>query len=174
VVAALFEMKGHKDLMQAVYSLGGHAKRIKMLFVGDGDFKPELIEMSKQLGIEDKIDFLGFRSDVARMLAVSDLFILPSYSEGLPVSVLEAMSAKVLVIATNVGGLSELINDGENGYLVEPKAADQLADKIKYCIDNPEFAGSICEAAFVLVCDRFRSETMLKQYLSIYKRLVNK
>ncbi len=174
VVAALFEMKGHKDLMQALSLLGEQGKSVKLLFVGDGYYRSNLMALSKQLGLDDKINFLGFRSDVAQILAASDLFILPSYSEGLPVSVLEAMAAKVPVIATRVGGLGELINDGVNGYLVEPKAAEQLADKIKYCIDSPASAEAISKAAYTLVNKQFSGEAMLEQYLAIYRKLLGR
>lgn len=172
VVAALFEMKGHKDLMQALFLLGTQAKRIKLLFVGDGYYRSTLVALSKQLELDDKIIFLGFRSDVAQILAASDLFILPSYSEGLPVSVLEAMSARVLVITTNVGGLGELIEDGVNGYLVVPNAPEQLANRIRHCMMHADSVDSIRETAYKMVCDRFNGDIMLEQYRAIYQRLL--
>ncbi|MDX2502912.1 MAG: glycosyltransferase [Gammaproteobacteria bacterium] len=174
VVAALFEMKGHKDLLQAIALLGDEANTIKLLFVGDGYYKPDLVKLTEQLTLEDKVRFLGFRSDVAQLLSASDLFILPSYSEGLPVSVLEAMAAKTLVLATHVGGLGELIHDGKNGYLVEPKAAEQLADKIRLCyLENEAAAETMREAAYTLVCERFSSATMLQQYVALYQKLID-
>jgi len=173
VVAALFEMKGHKDLLQAMSQCSAHEKQIKLLFVGDGDYRSELVKLTKQLNLENTVVFAGFRSDVAHMLAISDLFILPSYSEGLPVSVLEAMAARVPVIATRVGGLAELIDHGVNGYLVAAKAPQQLADTIKSIIASPVSVDDIREAAYALVCESFGSHAMLEQYRKIYRRLIS-
>jgi len=173
VVAALFEMKGHKDLLESIGNLGEDAKDVKVLFVGDGWYKPELIRKTKELGIEDKVEFLGFRNNIAELLSISKLFILPSYSEGLPVSVLEAMSSELPVIATDVGGMREVIKDGENGYLIPPGNPQVLADRVRYCIHNELLAKELSKKGRPFVVDKFSLDTMLGNYESMYENLLN-
>jgi glycosyltransferase involved in cell wall biosynthesis len=170
VVAALFEMKGHKDLITALLEPVIDSEKLCVLFVGDGDYRAALERQVSECNLVDKVRFLGFRSDIPALLAVSDLFILPSYSEGLPVSVLEAMSAELPVIATDVGGLKEIIRDGDNAYLVPAANPQHLANKIGYCMDNRAVAAQVASQGRRDVTRRFSMDAMLGAYRGLYQR----
>lgn len=173
VVAALFEMKGHKDLLKSISKLGDIQQKLKVLFIGDGPYKKQLVRLTRKLGLENKIVFTGFRDDIAELLSASDLFVLPSYSEGLPISVLEAMSVGLPVIATDVGGMREIITDGETGYLVPAKDVDALAMTIRWCIENKNTIDEISSAGSAYVRAKFSMENMLVNYRRIYCELLN-
>ena len=174
VVAALFEMKGHKDLITALAGMAREKPDLFVLFVGDGDYRQELQKLAAESGLREVIRFLGFRSDIPEMLSVSDLFVLPSYSEGLPVSVLEAMAAGVPVIATDVGGLREVVRDGENAYLVPPAVPSVLAGKITFCMSNRTVTKCIADQARKDVVESFDIKTMLSSYRNLYWRLLKR
>jgi glycosyltransferase involved in cell wall biosynthesis len=130
--------KGAFDLIEAFARLPvAQQEKASLVFAGDGD-----IEQGKQLvsklGLEGKVFFLGWIDKTQRetLLADADLFILPSYNEGLPMAILEAMSWGLPVIATPVGGIPEVTIPGENGLLVTPGSVKQLSDAIKLAIDD--------------------------------------
>lgn len=172
VVAALFEMKGHRDLIAALGMLKDAARKLCVLFVGDGPYKSRLQELAAAIDNGVSIRFLGFRNDIAELLAVSDLSVLPSYSEGLPVSVLEAMSSGMPVIATDVGGLREVIRDGENALLVPPAQPTVLAEKIGLCMRDRPLVERLARRARADVIDAFAIESMLDSYRKLYRKLI--
>jgi glycosyltransferase involved in cell wall biosynthesis len=106
------------------------------------------------------------------MLSLSDLFVLPSYSEGLPVSVLEAMATGLPVISTDVGGLREILRDGENAFLVPPAKPEQLAEKIGICMQDRPLAIRLATRARQDVINEFDILPMLDTYRRIYRSLV--
>jgi glycosyltransferase involved in cell wall biosynthesis len=172
VVAALFEGKGHRDLVDAVCMLKDSYDDLCVLFVGEGPCEAKLKQQIAQSGLEKEIRLLGFRRDIAELLSVSDLFVLPSYSEGLPVSILEAMSCGVPVIATNVGGVSEIINDGGNALLVPPEQPELLAAKIRLIMQDREFAERLAGRARDDVVAGFSFNKMLDHYRMLYSKLI--
>ncbi len=173
VVAALFEMKGHKELINALASLESGKENLCVLFVGDGNYRQELQRQAADCALEGVIRFLGFRSDIPSLLTASDLFVLPSYSEGLPVSVLEAMAAGVPVIVTDVGGLKEVVRDGENALLVPPRSSSELTDKIAYCMGKGLALESMTARAREDVVRSFGLDAMLTSYRNLYSRLLS-
>lgn len=173
VVAALFEMKGHADLVKSLTKLDDIQQNLKVLFIGDGPYRKQLEELTTQLGLENTILFTGFRDDISGLLSASDLFVLPSYSEGLPISVLEAMSVGLPVVATDVGGMREIIKDGETGYLVPAKDVDELAVTIRRCIENKDITEAVSRAGRAYVRAEFSMESMLGNYRRIYHELID-
>jgi glycosyltransferase involved in cell wall biosynthesis len=115
---------------------------------------------------------MGFRSDIPELLAVSDLFVLPSYSEGLPVSVLEAMAAGVPVIVTDVGGVREVAEDSANALIVPPASPSALTEKITFCMNNPAAMENIVGRARKDVVNAFDIKTMLASYRTLYSKLL--
>jgi glycosyltransferase involved in cell wall biosynthesis len=134
--ARLDEQKGHADLLAAA----AEVPEATFVMAGDGPLRAELEEMARRLGVADRCLFLGQRDDVPALLAVSDLFVLPSHFEGLPVSVLEAMMAGRPVVATAVGGTDEAVVDGETGLLVPPRDPAALATAVRRLREQPELA----------------------------------
>src|SRR5262249_49286176 len=102
----------------------------KLLLVGDGAERASLESLATELGVAADVIITGMRSDVPRLLQAMDVFALSSLSEGLPLAVLEAMAAALPIVATNVGMLPELLEEGENGFLVAPRAVEALAARL--------------------------------------------
>lgn len=141
---------------------------LKLLVVGDGEQKVELQKYVDEQRMSQKVIFTGVRYDVPRLLGAMDLFALSSLSEGLPITVLEAMCASLPVVATNVGALPELVEEGVTGFLVEPKNIGALAERI-----SRFYRGSVTARDFGMAGRRkvereFRLEQMLERYTDLY------
>ena len=126
--------------------------------------------LTKQLGVADRVKFLGFltEDEVITELQMSDLFVLPSFVEGVPVAAMEAMAVGVPVIATNVAGTSELVEDGKTGLLVRPSDAKALADAIVRMIEDHNFRLQAAELGRKKVVQEFdvdKESAKLNQYL---------
>lgn len=132
-VARLDIVKGYGVLLEALAGLSD----IELLLVGDGPDRKALEARAADLGVADRVTFAGYRApaEVATMLGTADVFVLPSFAEGVPVSLMEAMAAGVPVVATQVGGVSELVTDGESGHVVPPGDADALRTAIASLAD---------------------------------------
>ena len=118
------------------------ASSFEALIVGDGPERPALEAELRRLGIDDRVRLAGEQSDVRALLADADAFVLSSRSEGLPVSILEAMAAELPVVASRVGGVPELVVDGENGFLVPPGDPRELAAALERLVDDPDLAAA--------------------------------
>ncbi len=173
VVAFLTERKGHKYLFEAIALLKDKHPSIKCWIVGDGQMASQLHELAKQLAIADKMVFWGARSDVPEILSASQLFVLPSIAmEGLPVSIIEAMAYGVAVVASRMGGIVEIIEDGHNGCLVAPHDSQQLADTIDRLIRDPEKRRLMALAAGKTFEQKFSARAMIAQIEEIYTQCV--
>jgi len=130
--ARLSSEKGLSFLIQALKSLNDRGYNLELRLAGDGPSRRELERLAKELGIADRVRFLGYMTEAAvnKELKAADLFVLPSFVEGVPVSAMEAMAIGVPVIATNIAGTSELVEDGKTGLLVRPSDANALAEAI--------------------------------------------
>ncbi|MCU1281941.1 MAG: glycosyl transferase, group 1 [bacterium] len=129
--------KGHADLLAAAAILKARGVRAQYLFVSDGGLRAQLEEQARALGVADDVVFLGRRADVASVLVRSDVVAHPSWSEGFPNAVLEAMCAARPVVATRVGGIPEVLADGVHGLLVEPQRPAELASALEKLLANP-------------------------------------
>jgi len=139
-VGRLLPIKGLDYLMNAMKIIQNKNKNVFLTLVGDGYYRKSLEKMIKKLEIEKAVTFTGKipNTEIPKYLSNSDVFVLPSLSEGFPNVVLEAMAAGLPIVASNIGGLSELIKNNENGYLVETKNPEQLADGLLKILQNPE------------------------------------
>jgi glycosyltransferase involved in cell wall biosynthesis len=137
-VAHLSPEKGTKYLVEAASLIPNVQERFRFVIVGDGVCLNELKEMAQSKGVSDIFDFAGFRSDTFQYMRSFDMFVLPSLSEGLSSAILEAMANSLPVVATNVGGIPELVYDEENGLLVAPANSAALAIAIQRLAQNPE------------------------------------
>jgi glycosyltransferase involved in cell wall biosynthesis len=137
-VGRFHPIKGLKYLVEAASIIKKQGHDFRLILVGDGEERKIIEDRAEMLGLKDNIMITGkvpFEK-VQEYMVASDVFVLPSISEGFPNVILEAMAARLPIIATNIGGLSEIMQDGVNGYLVEPKNSGQIADKISYLIQN--------------------------------------
>src|SRR5262249_45187638 len=124
--------KGLTFLIQALRILRDKGHDLELRLAGDGPSRKSLKELAKELGVSDHVHFLGHltEDEVIDELQASDLFLLPSFVEGIQVSAMEAMAVGVPVIATNIAGTSELVEDGKTGILVRPSDAQILAEAV--------------------------------------------
>jgi glycosyltransferase involved in cell wall biosynthesis len=155
--ARLSAQKGHAFLIRAMKILVDQGHELELRLAGDGPKKEQLTKLANELGISDRVRFLGFLTEdqVTRELQDSDLFVLPSFVEGLPVSAMEAMAIGVPVIATNIAGTSELVEDGRTGLLVRPSDSRALADAVVRMINDYDFRLRAAELGRKKVSDEF-------------------
>lgn len=169
ITAARFAtQKDHSLLLKALASVEGEWR---LLLVGEGPTQVDVKKLACELGLAQRIEFLGARADVDALLACADLFILPTKWEGLPLSILEAMRAGLPVIATDVGGVGEAVQDGITGYLTPPGNAEQLRRRIQELICFPARLQVMGSAARRRYEEHFRIETMVQKTVSIYRKL---
>ncbi|MEQ8628972.1 glycosyltransferase family 4 protein [Ekhidna sp.] len=166
MVARLHRQKGHTFLIDAI-------KRVRMenlvvLLIGDGELKEQLVEQITNSGLSLTFKFLGSRDDVGELLQISDLFILPSLWEGMPNSVLEAMSYGLPIIATGVDGTPELISHNESGFLIESENSEAIADALSYIVSNDAIRENLGKNARKRVEEFFSLTYSIGSYEKLY------
>ncbi|MBT4722615.1 glycosyltransferase [Candidatus Falkowbacteria bacterium] len=169
-VGRLSKEKGHKHLIRACRFIT--AKKWELMLVGDGPMKNELQLLVKSLELKSNVKFIGSVLDVRSMLKDIDIFVLPSISEGLSLAVLEAAAAGKYVIATDVGGVPEIIEHNKNGLLFSPKSIEQLVKHINWVIDHKEEARKQSSLLQQKVKELFDINKAVKEYERLYKGLV--
>jgi glycosyltransferase involved in cell wall biosynthesis len=137
-VGRLAANKGLPILLQSIASLQSSHPEITLTVVGDGEERAILEQMSLQLGLQKRVKFVGYKSqaEVRQYLQQTEIFVLPSFAEGIPVVLMEAMAARVPVVATQIAGVSELVEDGISGYLIPPGDPISLAKRIEILLDD--------------------------------------
>lgn len=175
-VAHIQPQKGHVYLIRAARFVLEQFPDVNFVIVG-GEKLPggisELENLATQLGIRDKVIFTGFRNDALRLMASFDVFVLPSVWEGFGIVLLEAMASGKPVIGTAVGGIPEVIDEGVNGYLVEPCNPEQIAEKIIYLLKNEAVRKRMGEKGKQMVKDRFDIRDMVKAIENVYISVLN-
>ena len=147
IVAVLRPEKDHVSLLRAARTVVDELTNARFLIIGDGPTRPQLEALCTELGITPNVHFAGSRDDVARLLPAIDVFALTSTSECFPISVLEAMACARPAVCSAVGGIPEVIKDGETGYLVPPKNPLQLAARLVKLLRDPQTARRMGSAA---------------------------
>jgi len=165
--------KGHQELFTAMAQLK-ERHPVHALIVGGGRRIDEVKALAAGLGLAGEVHFLGPRRDVPDLLNAMDIFVLPSYSEGVSLALLEAMAAGLPVIATAVGGLPEVVTDGDNGLLIPPRDAEALAGALEQLLGDPEFARRLGANARDHVREHFSLERLGREINEIYGELVEK
>lgn len=163
--------KGVFEIIHAAHALMGKYPALKLLFVGDGPERQPMERELKRLSISDRVIFTGLRDDVERMYAAMDIFVLPSYNEGLPTALVEAMAMATPVIATTIGGILEMINDGIDGILIPPKDHAALADAIVRYIDDAGFAERTASAGRKKTEEIFSERMMGDDFERVFRNM---
>ncbi len=179
IVGRLVPLKDHKTLIKAFASVLNKIPCCRLVIVGRedtslGGVKEELLALAKDLGVTDKIIFTGERDDVHDMLRVFDVFALPSWTEGISISMLEAAATAKPLVATRVGGNSEIIQEGVNGFLVPPKDPQTLADRIIKILANDSLLSQMGKASREWVEKEFSLDVMVARYHKLYEFFLNK
>ena len=169
-VGRLTELKGQKYLIEALAILKNDLSHVKCLIVGDGPDRSSFELMAKDAGLGNEVIFTGTRFDVQELLSLMDIFIQAStLKEGLPLALAEAASVGLPLIATNVGGNPEVVEDGVNGFIVEPKSAGGLSEKIKFFLEHPDKAREMGGISRVKWQANFTQQEMLRKVRLLYE-----
>jgi len=167
-IGNLRKAKGYFNLIKAAKIVIEKFKNVKFYIIGEGDLKEEILKRIKKEKIEDFFILTGYVEDIYNYLKIFDIFVLPSLWEGCPVSLLESMGYKIASIATNVGDVPYIIEDGKNGFIVERNDYLKLSEKIIYLIENEKERNEMGERAREKIKKYFSYEEMIKKYASIY------
>jgi glycosyltransferase involved in cell wall biosynthesis len=168
IVARLSDVKGHVHLIRAMKDVLEKIPLAQLLIVGEGKMKDELTKLTRGLGIGGKVIFIPEISDTRDVLAVMDLFVMPSLNEGLGLSLMEAMASGLAVVGSDVGGIRSLIRDGENGLLVKPADTEGLACAISSLLRDHEKRARLGAQAHRHVADSFSQEKMIAETERVY------
>ena len=174
IVAALEDHKGHTYLIQASKILKEQAPKVKVIVVGKGSLWMELDRQVRDLGVDDIVFFLGFREDVPRILASLDLFVLSSHHEGLGTSLLDAMASRLPVVATETGGIPEVVINLRTGLLVPPRDPAALAQAILTLYRDRKLAARLADRGFDAVNQKFSAEGMAWKIIDLYEKVARK
>jgi glycosyltransferase involved in cell wall biosynthesis len=161
--------KDQAGLIRAFAQVHAHHPSAALLLIGDGELRAELEQRAHFEGVRDAVHFLGDRNDVRDLLQGLDLFVLSSASEGYSMALLEACAAALPIIATDVGGNSEIIDSGCTGQLVPPGEPDALAEAMLHLLDKPHLASAYGQAARVWVETHGSLEAMADHYERLYQ-----
>ena len=170
-VAALVGHKDHETLLNAVPHILRELPDFRLVIAGEGPLRPKLEAQIARLQIGNSVTLLGQRDDVPRLLRALDVFVLSSSEEGLGTSVLDAMACGIPVVATNAGGIPEMVRDGETGLLVPVADAAALGAAVLRLYGNDTLRGVVVNAAHALICSRFTVEQMIEGNIAVYESL---
>lgn len=170
-IGRLSEEKGHALLIQVAAWLAADFPNLIIMIVGDGPLRWQLSNQVEALGLQKHIVFTGVRSDIPRTLAAMDLFVLPSFTEGLPMTLLEAMAAGKPIVATAAGSIPRIIHHQENGVIIPPREARPLYEALSFLIQRPSFASCLASRAQADV-QVFSAKEMGNKYITLYDELL--
>lgn len=172
IIGKLSAQKGHEYLLQALAIARDALCPFKLLIAGEGELREELENLVIELGLERSVSFLGFVNDIGVLLSAVDLVVMPSLFEGHPIALIEAMAAGKAVVASDVGGIPEVIEPGKTGTLVPPRDTNGLASAISAARNTPQERIRLGEAAARSVTSRFSIEAAVQSYVALYKELL--
>lgn len=174
-VGRLYPQKNHilfLDMVKIISEKYKH-KNLKFVIAGEGPLKKQLKKYSQDLGIESKVVFTGLINNIQDILHATDIFVLSSDWEGLPNAVMEAMASGLPCVVTDVGGNSELVVDGETGYVIPPNDPEAMAQKISYLLENDRLAIKMGVEGKKRMQEDFNMEKMIKTTEEIYEKMIN-
>ena len=165
-VTRLREEKGTEYLIRAIPAIIEEFPKIILLVVGDGPLRVKLNDLAKELGVKDYVRFLGFRSDIAEILSTFKINVIPSLSEGFGLALVEAMAMKTAIIATEVGGMQDILKKGEIALSVAPMNSKNISEKVRLLLNNPSLAEKLSRNA-----EKLSRHYDIKQNVNALKKL---
>jgi glycosyltransferase involved in cell wall biosynthesis len=171
-VGRLVPVKGVRTLVEAAPPILASHRETSIVLVGTGPLREDLAARAVELGVRDRVIFLGYRTDVATCLAAADVFVLPSLNEGMGRALVEAMTMGKPVVASRVSGIPTLVRDGDNGLLVPPGDARALAQAIGSLLDDPGLRERLGKAARSIAVRGHDVSTMTQRLIGIYDELL--
>jgi glycosyltransferase involved in cell wall biosynthesis len=170
-VGSLFKVKAFDHLILTAEAVYRSNRNFMLLIAGEGDEERYLRQLIGELNLQDTVKLLGFRDDIRELLNLFDIYVCSSISEGLSLSILEAMASGKPIVATHVGGNSELIADGSNGYLVPSGDQQALADKIQVLIKSKSDREVMGQRSRQIAKEKFSLGKMICDYQNLYEEL---
>lgn len=171
-VARLDTIKDHATAIRALATAIERYPAMRLLVVGDGPEREPIAAAIRQAGLMSQVTMLGQRNDVRRLLATADAFLLTSVSEGIPVTIIEAMAAGVPVVSTAVGGITEIIEDGVTGLLAPARDSDRLATALARLAADRELCRRLSQAARLRAETQFSEQQMVESYAALYDSML--
>ena len=171
-IGRLSREKGFELLIDALCRVKERGIDAGLVIIGDGNLKRKLTDYANERGVADKVLMPGYRRDACRFMPLFSVFAISSYTEGLPITLLEAMRARVPVVATAVGGIPEVLDSGKVGCLVKMGCAGELAAGIMKLHDEPALSAALSERAYKRLMIHYSSVAMAEKYHKIYMRHV--
>ncbi|MCS6922925.1 MAG: glycosyltransferase [Fimbriimonadales bacterium] len=168
-VGRFVELKNHALLLRAFAQLRS-VEPLYLWLVGDGELRPAMEQLARDLGIAQRVRFWRIRADIPDILNAADIFTLPSKYEGNPMSVMEAMAAGLPVVATAVGGVPELVEDGRTGFLIPSDSEPRLVHALQTLIDHSELRSQMGHAALAQARERFDVRYTVQRYEALYEQ----
>jgi glycosyltransferase involved in cell wall biosynthesis len=171
IIARVTPIKGHVRLLEAFSRILPRVPGAILVIAGDGPARPDVERRIAELGVQQSVYFLGERHDIPLILAALNVFCLPSETEGMPITLLEAMAAARPVVVSNVGAIPHVVEDGVSGVLVSPFDSAGIERALLSLADDPERAARMAEAGRQRVFQDYDAETALKNYEAVYERM---
>jgi glycosyltransferase involved in cell wall biosynthesis len=171
-VAVLRPLKGIQFMIRALPAVLEATPNVYYLIVGDGSHHDALVEEVDKAGVKERVVFAGLRKDIPQLLAASDIFVLPTLTEALPTVLAEAMAARLPIVACAVGGVPEMVVDGENGRLVSPGIPQELSNACIGLVTDPEMRNKMGERGWQIVNEKFDVQGQVGQLGKLYLDLI--
>ncbi|MEE2637942.1 MAG: glycosyltransferase [Acidobacteriota bacterium] len=168
VVANFFPIKGHRFLIRAIPSVLAVFPDARFVLAGDGESRPAVTALAERLGVRQRVSFTGEIKDSLDLMRASDLVVLPSVSEGLPVTLVEAMAIGRPVVTTRAGGIPEVVEDDVSARIVPPRDPDALGRAMVELLTQPELAQTLCTQAKRVAHGRFSADRMVRRIEEVY------
>ena len=174
LVARLHALKDHQTALRAIDEARKQIPGLRLLLAGDGDQRAAIEQTMRDRGLAQTVTLAGTRKDVANLLAASDVFLMSSISEGIPLTVIEAMAARRPVVSTSVGGLPELVEHGITGFLAASGDDASLAAALIELYRRPDLRQRMADVAARRAVEKFSLDGMLKGYRDVYRDVLNR
>ncbi len=170
-IGRLSDDKGIDALLDSVPAVARQCSTVRWAIAGRGPLEASLKAQCTRLGLDDRVQFLGYREDVPRLFAAADILVVASTSEGCPIAILEAMAAGCPVVCTRVGGSPEIVVQGRTGLIVEPRRPDELSDAVLRLAADPALRADMAREGRDLAHSRFTIQRMVSDFEAVYTEL---
>lgn len=170
-VGRLCQEKGQKFFIEAAEIVLKRANNVKFIIIGDGKDRGYLEQIVKDKKLESDILFLGFQKDIKNIILQLDILVLSSLLEGLPLTPMEAFSVGKAIIATNIDGTNELVENNVNGFLYEPQDIERLAELLYYTVKNPQMWSKLSQNAYKIYLKKYSFQVFCKNYITYYDEI---
>ncbi|HEO70790.1 MAG TPA: glycosyltransferase family 1 protein [Candidatus Hydrogenedentes bacterium] len=173
-VGALVAQKNHLNLLEALPVILRETPQLQVVIIGEGELRGQIEGHIARFGLGAHVRLLGHRNDVPRILKALDLFVLPSRDEGIGGACIEALAAGVPVVATDVGGVGEVVQDGRTGLLVPAADPEALAHAVLHLLQTPKFAEALAARGRLLVHENFTVDRMVERTIGVYEKVLSR